>query len=101
MNHTIKALLLITTFIFCHYMMKEFWGDNWVSVLSDLDQQSALLLFPAKYLFIYGPLLVVATLLFKHESWYNVLGVDIEGFQRYLLAAVVCYTYGDRLRLFK
>lgn len=92
MKHTIKALLIIITFIFCHYMMKEFWGDNWVSVLSDLDQQSALLLFPAKYLFIYGPLLVVATLLFKHESWYNVLGVDIEGFQRYLLAAVVCCT---------
>jgi membrane protease YdiL (CAAX protease family) len=90
MNHIIKSLILITTFMFCHYFMREFWGDSWSEELLRLDQQSYLLHTLVKYLFIYGPLVVVATFLFKEHPWYDVLGLNVTGSQHYFLAAVAC-----------
>ncbi|AEP29088.1 CPBP family intramembrane glutamic endopeptidase [Brumicola nitratireducens] len=90
MNHTIKSLILLTTFMFCHYFMRDFWGESWSEVLLNLDQQTYLLYTLAKYLFIYGPLVLVAVLLFKQHPWYDVIGVNVSGSQHYLLAAVAC-----------
>ncbi|KPH95089.1 hypothetical protein AMS58_09220 [Pseudoalteromonas porphyrae] len=92
MKYQIKALLLVITFIFCHYGMKYFWGKSWIPILSELDQHTDLLLFPAKYLFIYGPFLLIATVLFKSIRWYELLGLNIKDSQRYLLAALACCT---------
>jgi membrane protease YdiL (CAAX protease family) len=90
MNHIIKSLVLLTTFMFCHYLMREFWGDNWSEVLLRFDQQSYVLHTLVKYLFIYGPLVLVATFLFKEHPWYDVLGLNVAGSQHYFLAAVTC-----------
>jgi len=90
MNHIIKSLVLLTTFMFCHYLMREFWGDSWSDVLLRLDQQSYVLHTLVKYLFIYGPLVLVATFLFKEHAWYDVLGLNVAGSQDYFLAAVAC-----------
>jgi membrane protease YdiL (CAAX protease family) len=90
MNHIIKSLVLLTTFMFCHYLMREFWGDNWNEVLLRLDQQSYVLHTLVKYLFIYGPLVLVVIFLFKEHPWYDVLGLNVAGTQHYFLAAVAC-----------
>lgn len=90
MNQMIKARVLLTTFMFCHYLMRGFWGDSWSEVLLILDQQSYVLLTLVKYLFIYGPLALVASLLFKDNPWYDVLGLKVGGYQHYFLAAVMC-----------
>lgn len=90
MNNMTKALAIIITFMFCHYLMRNFWGDNWSEVLLSLDQQSYVLHNLAKYIFIYGPLVFVATLLFKGHVWYEVLGLKVEGHPHYLLAAAAC-----------
>lgn len=90
MNNKIKTLIMITTFIFCRYVMRYFWGDGWSDALLSLDQQSHLLLTPTSYLFIYSPLVLVATLLFKEVQLQEILGLKIEGFQHYILAAVAC-----------
>ena len=90
MNHVIKTLILLTTFMFCHYLMREFWGDSWSEILLGLDQQSYVLHTLAKYLFIYGPLVLVATFLFKEHPWYEVLGLNLRGSHYYFLAAVAC-----------
>jgi membrane protease YdiL (CAAX protease family) len=90
MNHIIKSLVLLTTFMFCHYLMRVFWGDSWSDVLLWLDQQSYVLHTLVKYLFIYGPLVLVATFLFKEHPWYDVLGLNVAGSQHYFLAAVAC-----------
>lgn len=90
MNNKINTLIMITTFIFCHYVMKYFWGDGWSEYLSVLDQKSHLLLTPASYLFKYSPLVLVASLLFKKVTFKEILGLKTEGFKHYFLAAVVC-----------
>jgi uncharacterized protein len=90
MNHIIKTPILLTTFMFCHYFMREFWGDSWSEILLGLDQQSYVLHTLAKYLFIYGPLVLVATFLFKEHPWYDVLGLNLRGAHYYFLAAVAC-----------
>ncbi|MBA6264635.1 CPBP family intramembrane glutamic endopeptidase [Colwellia sp. Bg11-12] len=90
MNNNIKALIMIATFIFCHYVMRYFWGDGWSEALLAMDQQSYLLFTPAKYLFIYGPLVLVAALLFKQIELAEILGLKVEGFKNYFLAAVLC-----------
>lgn len=90
MNNKIKTLIMITTFIFCRYIMKYFWGDTWSEALLALDNQSHLLLTPASYLFIYSPLVLVASLLFKDVDLTEILGLKIAGFQHYFLAAVAC-----------
>ncbi|NQY37472.1 MAG: CPBP family intramembrane metalloprotease [Alteromonadaceae bacterium] len=90
MNNKIKALVIITTFMFCHYMMRNFWGDSWSEVLLTLGQQTYLLLTPVRYLFMYGPLVLVATLLFKEVSVQEILGLKTAGHQRYFLTAAVC-----------
>lgn len=90
MNNIIKALIIITTFMLCHYMMKFFWGENWSEVISTLDQHSSILLTPAKYLFVYGPLVLVAALLFRDISMQEILGLKISGLKRYFVAAAAC-----------
>ena len=92
MTNTIRALLIISTFIFCRYIMKEFWDENWTKTLLTLDKQSYVLLIPARYLFIYSPLLLMATFLIKSVSMFEILGVSSGGFQQYLLAAILCCT---------
>ncbi len=90
MDNKIKTLTMITSFIFCHYIMRNLWGDGWSEALLAIDQQSDLLLTPAKYLFIYSPLVLVAALLFKEVELKEILGLKTRGFYSYLLAAVVC-----------
>lgn len=85
-----KTLIILATFMFCHYLMRNFWGGNWSEVLLALDQQSYVLHTLAKYLFIYGPLILTAILLFKENSWYDVIGLNPTGHHNYLLAAVIC-----------
>jgi hypothetical protein len=72
MNNMTKALVIIITFMFCHYLMRNFWGDNWSEVLLSLDNESYVLHNVAKYIFIYGPLTLIATLLFKGSHGYDV-----------------------------
>jgi membrane protease YdiL (CAAX protease family) len=90
MNNMTKALVIIITFMFCHYLMRNFWGDNWSEVLLSLDNQSYVLHNVAKYIFIYGPLTLIATLLFKGSHWYDVLGLKVDGHLHYFLAAALC-----------
>jgi hypothetical protein len=70
--------------------MRHFWGDNWSEILLELDQQSYVLFTLAKYLFLYGPLLLVASWLFNSKPWYQVLGLSIGGMPRYFIAALIC-----------
>lgn len=90
MNNTVKTLIMISTFMFCHFVMKNFWGEDWSKTLLILDQQSRLLLIPASYLFKYSPLVLVAILLFKEVGIQEILGLKTEGFKHYFLAAVAC-----------
>jgi membrane protease YdiL (CAAX protease family) len=90
MNNMTKALVIIITFMFCHYLMRNFWGDNWSEVLLSLDNQSYVLHNVAKYIFIYGPLTLIVTLLFKGIHGYDVLGLKVDGHLHYFLAAALC-----------
>jgi hypothetical protein len=67
MSHKIKALIIIT-FMFCRFIIREFGDDSWSKALLALDQQSYVLLTPVSYFFIYGLLVLVAALLFKNVS---------------------------------
>jgi membrane protease YdiL (CAAX protease family) len=90
MDNKTKTLIMISTFIFCHYVMKFFWGEGWSDALLVLDQQSYLLLTPASYLFKYSLLILAANLLFRDVSLQEILGLKIEGFEHYFKAAVAC-----------
>lgn len=90
MNNKINTLIMISTFIFCHYVMKFFWGDGWSDALYALGQQTYLLSTPATYLFRYSLLVLVACLLFKDIALQDILGLKTQGFKHYLLAAVAC-----------
>jgi len=70
--------------------MKSFWTDSWSDFIFTLDQKSYVLHTPAWFLFVYGPLVIVAALLFKGVSVQEVLGVKTAGFKRYLIAASAC-----------
>jgi membrane protease YdiL (CAAX protease family) len=71
-------------------MMRIFWGEGWSEALLTLDQQSSILLIPAKYIFIYGLLLLMAVVLCRVSDWQDALGLKTESFQAYFIAAVVC-----------
>ena len=43
MNNTIKAWVILATFMFCHYMMRAFFEDNWNDLILTLDQQAYIL----------------------------------------------------------
>jgi membrane protease YdiL (CAAX protease family) len=90
MDNKIKTIIMISTFIFCHYVMKHFWGDDWSETLLVIDQQTYLLLTPARYLFKYSLLVLAACLLFRDVSVQEVLGLKTEGFQYYFKAAFAC-----------
>jgi membrane protease YdiL (CAAX protease family) len=67
-----------------------FLGDNWSEVLLRLDQQSYVLHTLVMYLFLYGPLLLGSSLLFKPTLWHELLGLNINGVQSYFIAAPTC-----------
>ncbi len=90
MNNTIKAVIIITTFMFCHYVMRNFWGENWSQYLLSIGQQSHAVFIPAKYLFLYGPLVLVTALLMRTVDLQEVLGLQTSGFKSYFIAATIC-----------
>ena len=90
MNNKIKTLIIITTFVFCRYVIKYFWGEGWSEALLVMDQQTYLLLIPASYLFTYSLLVLVASLLFKEVALQEILGLKLVGFKHYFSAAVAC-----------
>jgi len=70
--------------------MKYLWGNDWSEALLAMDQQTYLLLTPARYLFKYSLLVLAACLLFRDVNLQEILGLKIEGFQYYFKAAVAC-----------
>ncbi|NRA60957.1 MAG: CPBP family intramembrane metalloprotease [Psychrobium sp.] len=90
MNNKIKALILISVFIGCHFLMRSLWGEGWSELILALDQQTYLLLMPAKYGFLYGALVVAALWLFRDEPWQHVLGVALKDSLTYFMAALMC-----------
>jgi len=92
MKHAINALLIIIIFVFCHYVMRLFWGEGWSSWLSNIDEQTGILFIPAKFIFLYGPLVLAAIILFKQDRLLESIGLNYEGFSHFTLAAVLCCT---------
>ena len=90
MKHAMHAFLIITIFTFCHYVMRHFWGDGWSSWLSNIDNQTDILFIPAKFTFLYGPLVAAAIVLFKQERLFESIGLSFDGFISYTLAALLC-----------
>lgn len=90
MNNMSKSLVIISTFLCCHFMMRIFWGEGWSEALLTIDQQSSILLVPAKYLFVYGLLALVAVLSFGAYDWQDTLGLRTASFHAYFMAAVIC-----------
>jgi membrane protease YdiL (CAAX protease family) len=90
MQQTIKVILVLATFMFCHFIMRQFWGAGWSEAILAMDNQSRILLSLATYSFLYGPLIVVSVLLFKQKPWYEVLGLRPNDAGKYLLAALAC-----------
>ncbi|MDC9511950.1 CPBP family intramembrane metalloprotease [Pseudoalteromonas sp. CST5] len=90
MNIILKSLLVIATFVFCHYIMKSFWGSEWTKILTQADASTDVLFIPAKYLFLYAPLLVLTTLLFKRGNMLDAIGLNPAGFNNYTFAALLC-----------
>lgn len=90
MKHGMKALIIITIFVFCHFIMRQFWGEGWSSWLSNIDNQTDVLFIPAKFVFLYGPLVIAAIVLFKQDKLFETVGLNSEGFTNYTLAAVLC-----------
>ena len=104
-KRVLLSIAILSLFIFCHYFMRNFWGENWTSIISNLDQDTMLLLMPAKYLFIYGPLLLIAPFLvainvtqtqtsntkqFEFTNSLDILGLNTSDHKSYLNAAIMC-----------
>ena len=92
MKYAIKALVIISIFVFCHYVMRQFWGEGWSSWLSELDNLTGILFTPAKYTFLYGPLVIAAIIFFKQSEPFESIGLNSSGFINYALAAIICCT---------
>jgi len=69
--------------------MRNLWSDTWTLVLKEWDAGSGLLLSLAKWLFIYGPFVSIALLLFRKEDWLSTLGLGSDNGNWHFKAAII------------
>lgn len=90
MERTIKTIIFISVFMACHFLMKDLWQPSWSRLLLALDNDTKLLLKPAFFLFVYGPMIICGYLLFSQASWCNILGLNTTGTISYFWGSVLC-----------
>lgn len=90
MTKTYRPLLLLVVFVCCHLFMRHLWGSSWSEYLLSLDGQSGVIRTLAKWLFIYGPFVLCALLLFRHVRAAELLGISSDGIGYYFLSACLC-----------
>ncbi|MFD2165395.1 CPBP family intramembrane glutamic endopeptidase [Thalassotalea euphylliae] len=90
MSNHYKAVLLLATFICCHLFMRNLWGESWTDYLLALDGQTYVLQTLARWLFIYGPFVLVTLVVLRDEHWLDVLGLRTQRQDNYFLYALLC-----------